>query len=121
MTTADQEHGWAHLRDQILSTPERRARYEHTRNTVIQTRRLLKSIDAERERLGLSKSALANLVGADPSVIRRMFSSETSNPTLQTTMALAEALGLEITIKAPRKSKRAPASPPSNQSGTSAA
>src|SRR5437764_11820521 len=97
---------WEALRERIVDTPGLKAEYDHTRSAVIRTRELLQCIDAEREQAGLSKAALAELIGAEASVVRRLFSAESSNPTLRTVLELADALGMEISIRPPRHRSR---------------
>jgi ribosome-binding protein aMBF1 (putative translation factor) len=113
---------WEELRESIIGTPELREHYEHTKQSVMQTRRLLQQIDAERERVGLSKADLAHRIGADPSVVRRMFSAEASNPQLRTVLGMMDALGLDFTVKRGRRAGRGTraASQPSSQRASTA-
>lgn len=97
---------WEALRESIVDTPELKERYARTKAAVIQTRELLQQIDSERELAGLSKAALADRIGVDPSVVRRLFSAESSNPTLHTVLELASALGMQISFRAPRRRAR---------------
>ena len=90
---------WEQIRTRTLETPERRARYERTMRQVIATRRILQQIDEERERRGMTKTDLAHRIGATPSVVRRLFSSETSNPTLGTVVAMLDALDLGVQVR----------------------
>ena len=89
---------WEALRGSIVDTPELKEQYARTKAAVIQTRELLQQIDSERELAGLSKAALADRIGVDPSVVRRLFSAESSNPTLHTVLELAGALGMQISF-----------------------
>ena len=89
---AEQTTGkWADIRAHTLATPARRAHYERTKRQIITTRRILQAIDAERQRRGMTKAALAQEIGMTPSVVRRMFSSEASNPGLVTVIAMLDA------------------------------
>ena len=90
---------WERIRTRTLETPERRARYERTKRQVIATRHILQQIDEERERRGMTKADLAHRIGATPSVVRRLFSSETSNPTLGTVVAMLDALDLGVHVR----------------------
>lgn len=90
---------WAEIRERILDTPESQERYERKKRAIIQTRQILMEIDAARERLGLSKAELARRIGADPSVVRRLFSSKASNPTLGVILDLIGALNLDLELK----------------------
>ena len=96
---------WEQMRSDALADPAARERYERTRRAVVAARELLRLIDAERERAGLSKAALAQSIGASPSAVRRLFSSDTSNPTLMTLLEMVDALGLELR---PRPKRPAP-------------
>jgi ribosome-binding protein aMBF1 (putative translation factor) len=95
---------WEQIRTRTLETPERRARYERTKRQVIATRHILQQIDKERERRGMTKADLAYRIGATPSVVRRLFSSEASNPTLGTVVAMLDALDLGVQVR--RSSRR---------------
>jgi ribosome-binding protein aMBF1 (putative translation factor) len=96
---------WSEIRAKMLSDPVARERYERKVRSIVAIRRMLQMIDAERERAGLSKSALARKIGATPATVRRLFTSPTSNPTLKTVVDLFTALDLEIEIK-PREGIR---------------
>ena len=90
---------WSEIRAKTLSDPAARERYERKFKSVVAVRRMLQMIDAERERAGLSKSALARKIGASPATVRRLFTSPTSNPTLRTVVDLFTALDLEIEVR----------------------
>ena len=98
------EGRWAELRRRTVSTPELKERYERTRLAVIRTRQTLQRIDEERERQGLSKAELARRTGMSPVVVRRLFSSPSSNPTLETVLSLLEELDIEVELK-PRRAR----------------
>lgn len=95
---------WSALREEILDTPELHREYQRTRQSMVQIRRLLQQVDAERERAGLSKAALAERIGAEPSVVRRLFSSGTSNPTLKTILDITDVLGMQVELRPPHRS-----------------
>lgn len=97
---------WAQIRARTVNTPELQERYERTRHTLGLTRELLMQIDAERERVGLTKAELARRIGTSPSVLRRLFSSESSNPTLRTVLEMLEVLGFDLELKPARRGKR---------------
>jgi ribosome-binding protein aMBF1 (putative translation factor) len=94
---------WEALRESIVDTPELREDYDRTRVAIIQIREMLQQIDSERELAGLTKAALADRIRVDASVVRRLFSAEASNPTLRTVLELAGALGMQITVRPPRR------------------
>jgi ribosome-binding protein aMBF1 (putative translation factor) len=66
---------------------------------------IVRRLDEERERRGLSKAELARLTDKRAEVVRRLFTAEGSNPTLETVVQIAQALDLELTL-APRASSR---------------
>jgi ribosome-binding protein aMBF1 (putative translation factor) len=101
---------WASIRAHTVeTTPERRARYARTKRQVLVTRQILQKIDAERERRGMTKADLAHKVGMTPSVLRRLFSSASSNPGLATVVAMLDVLDLDMQVGAQPGRRRAPA------------
>ncbi|MFF1539117.1 helix-turn-helix domain-containing protein [Microbacterium sp. NPDC058269] len=59
---------------------------------------LVNELDSLREGASLSKAQLARAIGADPSVVRRLLSSSSVNPTLGTLAEVAAALGMKVTL-----------------------
>lgn len=59
---------------------------------------LVNELDVLRENANLSKAQLARAIGADPSVVRRLLSSTSVNPTLGTLAEVAAALGMKVTL-----------------------
>ncbi len=82
--------------------------YERARAEIALIDLVMNSLDERRCELGLSKAELARRAQLKPAAVRRLFSSETANPTLSTVAALASALDLEIFAKP--KGERAHAS-----------
>ena len=60
--------------------------------------RIVRSLDDERERQGLTKAELARLTDKRAEFMRRLFTAECPNPTLHTVIEVAHALGLEVTL-----------------------
>ncbi len=114
---------WAQIRERRLAEPELHERYERTRRSALLTHQLLQLIDAEREKAGLTKAELASRIGTNPSAVRRLLTSGTSNPTLRTTLSLLDVLGLELSVKPKQRARRrrtsrsAPNSVPTAASG----
>jgi transcriptional regulator with XRE-family HTH domain len=59
---------------------------------------VVNALDEHRVAAGLSKAALARAIGSDPSVVRRLLTATTSNPTLSTVAEVAAALGLKVKL-----------------------
>lgn len=59
---------------------------------------VVNQLDDAREASNLTKAQLARAIGSDPSVVRRLLSAQTVNPTLATVAELAAALGLKVTL-----------------------
>ncbi|MCL5957747.1 MAG: helix-turn-helix transcriptional regulator [Chloroflexi bacterium] len=87
------------LRAKYVKSAEDIEHYEQTVRSVVLIRKLLIAIDAERQRAGLSKAELARRIGADPSVVRRLFSKKASNPTLRTILDMLSALNIDVELK----------------------
>jgi len=94
-----------------LKKPGTRAAYDKARAEIETVDRLVRALDAVRIDAGVSKASLARLISAKPEIVRRLFTSQTANPTLATVVKLAEALGctLEL-VPAKRTRDRAPTS-----------
>lgn len=78
--------------------PEYRALYEEARRRIDQVDNLVRSLDARREALGLSKAELARRADLAPELVRRLFSVEAPNPTATTLASLALALDLDLVV-----------------------
>ncbi|MFC8796790.1 helix-turn-helix domain-containing protein [Promicromonospora sp. NPDC057138] len=59
---------------------------------------VVNALDEQRTAVGLSKAALARAIGSDASVVRRLLTATTSNPTLTTVAEVAAALGLKVEL-----------------------
>ena len=97
---------WAQIRERRLAEPGMQERYERARRSALLTHQLLQLIDAEREKAGLTKAELASRIGTNPSAVRRLLTSGTSNPTLRTTLSLLDVLGLEVSVKPKQRTRR---------------
>jgi ribosome-binding protein aMBF1 (putative translation factor) len=60
---------------------------------------VVNELDELRNAAGLSKAQLARAIGSEPSVVRRLLSAQTVNPTLGTVAELAAALGMKVTLE----------------------
>ena len=109
---------WSQIRERKLADPRARERYERTRRSVSSIQEVLQRVDAERQRVGLTKAELAQRIGTSPAAIRRLFTSESANPTLRTILDLFEALDLELALRPKLRRRGARSSPrarPRNQ------
>ena len=97
--------------DQELKKPGTRAAYDRARAEIDAVDRLVRALDAARIEAGVSKAELARSISAKPEIVRRLFTSPGSNPTLTTVAKLAAALGcrLELVPARPKSSKPAAA------------
>lgn len=73
---------------------------------------IVRQLDAERERRKISKAELARRIGVKPEAIRRLFTTEGANPTMETVIKCAHAIGYKMTLVRIPKVRRsaAPAS-----------
>lgn len=88
-----------------MNDPEFASAYESAREEIDSVDALVRALDAAREKKGLSKAALARLVDMTPEVVRRLFTAEAPNPTLETVVKLAGALDYQLGLL-PRKAAR---------------
>jgi DNA-binding phage protein len=89
---------WADLaRD--LEDPDFLREYLKESVRIATTDAVINALDEARVMAGLSKAELARAIGAEPAVVRRLFSSGSANPTLGTLAEVAAALGLRISVE----------------------
>jgi DNA-binding phage protein len=93
--------------DERMQEPEYREAYERARDRIRQVDHLIRLLDERRVQLGLSKAELARRAGIKPESVRRLFSSSRRNPTLATLLALAAALGVDVTLVPQQDGSRA--------------
>ena len=82
-----------------MDDPEYAAEVGSERDRIDAVDAVLRQLDAERERQGLSKAELARLADKTESFVRRLLTAGDSNPTLETVVALADELGLEVVLQ----------------------
>ena len=58
----------------------------------------MRALDEARLLGGMTKAELARKIDARPEVVRRLFTTSTSNPTLETVLELASALGFHLEL-----------------------
>jgi transcriptional regulator with XRE-family HTH domain len=81
---------------QEMEDPEFRREFFLERLRISTIDDLIGNLDEAREELDLSKADIARAVGAQGSVIRRIFSSDDASPTLATITELAAAVGMRV-------------------------
>jgi ribosome-binding protein aMBF1 (putative translation factor) len=84
--------------DNELKKPGTRAAYEKARTEIETVDQIVRTLDAARIDAGVSKADLARSISAKPEIVRRLLTSEASNPTLATVAKLASALGLTLQL-----------------------
>jgi transcriptional regulator with XRE-family HTH domain len=82
-----------------LEDPEFLREYVRESVRIATIDRLMNELDEAREAAGLSKAELARAISAQPSVVRRLFSSPHASPTVGTLAEVAAALGMEVTLQ----------------------
>jgi DNA-binding phage protein len=100
-----------------VEDPVYRTAYEQAKERIEQIDNVIRALDERRAELNLTKADLARRAGVKPEAVRRLFSAEKPNPTLNTLVALAGALGLELR-PAPRRPRTGATRPRSKASGT---
>lgn len=83
--------------------------YAEARAEVGAIDKMVRALDAAREKSGLSKADLAAAIEARPEVVRRLFTTKQPNPTLSTLIRLAAALGYRVELvrdASPRRAAR---------------
>ncbi len=60
---------------------------------------LLEALEQTREEVRLTKKALADRAGLEPSAVRKLLTSQTANPTTENVFRLMSALGMTVVAK----------------------
>jgi ribosome-binding protein aMBF1 (putative translation factor) len=94
--------------DGQMKAPSFAKSYAEARSEVDVIDRLVRALDAAREKSGLTKANLAAAIDARPEIVRRLFTQDHPNPTLSTLIRLAAALGyrVELVREAGRRPRR---------------
>jgi len=92
--------------DEQLQSPEDRAEFERRLAKVKNTAEVMHIIEQARKEAGLAKAEVARRMGRKPSAVSRLLSGNGANPTLDTLVDLADAVGLEVDVKFKRQPAR---------------
>ena len=93
-----------------MKTPDFASAYRDARAEIDEIDRLMRQIDDARECVSLTKADLARRASTPPESVRRLLTAKNSNPTLQTVVRLASAVGLRVELRparAPSRRRRA--------------
>ena len=80
--------------------PEYASEVERERIRIDAIDRIVRTLDEARLEQGLSKAELARRTGRRAEVLRRLFTAEQPNPTLETVVEVAAALDMQVTVTA---------------------
>jgi DNA-binding XRE family transcriptional regulator len=87
------------IRQQVASeVPELIARHRERMATLNDLPRLLDELKAAREAKGLSLQDVTDLTGMDRSAISKLESGQRTNPTVETLIRYAEAVGKRLVV-----------------------
>jgi DNA-binding phage protein len=95
-----------------MKAPDFASAYRDARAEIDEIDRLMRQIDGAREHVSLTKADLARRASTPPESVRRLLTGKNSNPTLQTVVRLAGAVGLRVELRparAPSRRRRAAA------------
>ena len=79
--------------------------YAGARAEVDTTDTLIRALEAARERSGVTKADLARRINAKPEIVRRLLTLTDGNPTMETVLKVATALGYHLELVRSRRSK----------------
>lgn len=84
--------------DGRMEDPAFAADYSEARAEIDQIDQLVRFLDEARITMGLNKAELARRIGAKPEIVRRLFTADSSNPTMATMVKLASALSFRLEL-----------------------
>ncbi len=98
MTTAQPSAFWADLAED-LKDPEFLRAYIVESMRIATVDAVISGLDDAREAAGMTKAALARAIGSNPDAIRRLLTNGSANPTFNTIVEAAAALGMRVTLE----------------------
>lgn len=72
--------------------------YHRARSEIQQVDEFMRAIDNVRVAHGMTKADLARKIGSKPEAVRRLFTTDSPNPTWTTVSSLAHAVGLRLAL-----------------------
>jgi DNA-binding XRE family transcriptional regulator len=87
------------VRDQVAAElPDLIARHQERLATLDRLQEILRQLKAAREAKGLSLSDLTELTGMDRSALSKLETGQRANPTVETLVRYAEAVGKRLVV-----------------------
>jgi DNA-binding XRE family transcriptional regulator len=97
--TPEEAARYKEVREQVAEElPELMARHHERMATLDQLEELLLQLKAAREAKGLSLADLTELTGMDRSALSKLETGQRSNPTVETLVRYAEAVGKRLVV-----------------------
>lgn len=97
--TAEEAAKYKVVRDQVAEElPELVKRHHERMATLDQLQELLAQLKAAREAKGLSLADLTDLTGMDRSALSKLETGQRANPTVETLVRYAEAVGKRLVV-----------------------
>ena len=97
--TAEEVAKYNSVREQVAEElPELIARHHERMATLGQLQELLLQLKAAREAKGLSLADLTDLTGMDRSALSKLETGQRANPTVETLVRYAEAVGKRLVV-----------------------
>lgn len=98
--TPDEAAAYRSVREQVAGElPELVARHHERMATLDRLQTLLGQLRAAREAKGLSLSDVTELTGMDRSALSKLETGQRANPTVETLVRYAEAVGKRIVVE----------------------
>jgi|WetSurMetagenome_2_1015567.scaffolds.fasta_scaffold330861_2 ribosome-binding protein aMBF1 (putative translation factor) len=96
--------------DAQMASPSFAKSYADNRARIEAVDEVVRRLDETRLGLGMTKAELARAISAKPEIVRRLFTTKNPNPTLETVIRLAHALGynLQLVQRVEQDQKSAP-------------
>ena len=96
---SEEANKYRHVRQQVeRELPELVARHQERMATFESLEALFPQLKAAREARGLSLSEVTKLTGIDRSALSKLESGQRPNPTLQTLVRYADAVGKQLVV-----------------------
>jgi DNA-binding phage protein len=74
------------------------AAYAEARAEIDSVDALMRAVEVARTKAGLTKAELARRTGTRPEAMRRLFTTDTPNPTMTTVMSILRSMGYSLAL-----------------------
>ncbi len=96
---ASRKSGFDKFVAERMKRPRFASAYVRARAEIDAVDDLIRALDEKRVEIGMTKAELARRISASPEVVRRLLTADHANPTMETVLRVAHAVGLRVALE----------------------